>query len=362
MPALLPAKRSAQITFSVLLVASMILLGALILPIWKPLFMAVVLAAALTPVNDWIARKVGGRRRLATAITVVLVIIILLIPLTMLVMMIIGEAPDAYRFLHDTLQTGGVSALVERLPGSIGTRIRDAVDLASIEQTLAEQAMTGGQAAAGLLASLLSGVSGLLFDLGIMLIAFHALLQHGRPLLAWIHRISPLPETHELLVEARRVSGMVIRSSFATALLQGIVATIGFFIASVPNALFFGMITFFAAFIPSVGTAIITFPLVGLLVLSGYTWQPIFLAVWAIVAIGLIDNVVNPLLIRDGVHLNGVAIFLALVGGLFVFGGVGLIIGPLGLSFFLAMIRFAYRNYMEHAEPLAGPVPKTGVG
>ncbi len=362
MPALIPAKLSARVTFGVLLVASMVLLMVLMMPIWKPLFMAAVLAAALTPANDWLARKLGGRHRLATALSVVLVIIILLIPLTVLGVVIIGEAADAYRFLHDTLQKGGVSALVERLPDPIETAIRDALDLVSIEQSLAEQAMTGGKAAAGLLASILSGVTGFAFDLGIMVISFHALLQHSRPLLAWIHRVSPLPETRELLIEARRVSGMVIRSSFATALLQGSVATIGFFIASVPNALFFGMVTFFAAFIPSIGTAIITFPLIGLLVLSGYIWQPIFLAVWAIVAIGLIDNLVNPLLIRDGVHFNGVAIFLALVGGLLVFGGVGLIIGPLALAFFLAMVRFAYRDYMERAQPIAGLVPPTGAG
>ena len=135
-----------------------------------------------------------------------------------------------------------------------------------------------------------------------------------------------------------------------TALLQGIVAGVGFVIASVPNPLFFGVLTFFAAFIPSVGTALVTLPMVGLLFLSGYIWQPIFLAIWSIVAIGLCDNLVRPWLIRDGVHLNGVAIFFSLVGGLIMFGAIGLIIGPLALAFFLAMIRFAQRDRLSVVE------------
>jgi predicted PurR-regulated permease PerM len=182
------------------------------------------------------------------------------------------------------------------------------------------------------------------------LIAMHALLLCGNALVAWIERISPLPETGELLTEARRVSGFAIRSSFVTALLQGVIAMIGFAIAGVPNPLFFGVLTFFAAFIPSIGTALVTFPMVGLLILNDYIWQPIFLAIWSLVAIGLIDNLVHPLLIRDGVHLNGVAIFFALVGGLIMFGGIGLIIGPLALAFFLAMIRFARRDLLNVVE------------
>jgi predicted PurR-regulated permease PerM len=207
----------------------------------------------------------------------------------------------------------------------------------------------------GLFGSILTGITGLAFELILMLIVFHALLEQGKQLLAWILRVSPLPETKELLDEARKTSGFVLRSSFLTALVQGAVATVGFFIASVPNPLFFGTLALFAAFIPSVGTALVTFPLVGLLVLSGYIWQPIFLAIWAMLAIGLIDNLLNPLLIRNGVRLNGVVIFVSLVGGMLVFGAIGLIIGPLAVTMFLAMVRFMYREYVERMEGPESP-------
>lgn len=353
MPSPTPLTRPARITFGLLLVASAVLLAAVVLPIWKPIVLAAVLAAFLSPLNEWLARKIAGRRKLATTMTTVLVLIMLMIPLTIIGVVIVGETIDAYDFLRSAIEQGGVPGLVERLiehmPDWMQRAVRTLLDALPPEFSIEGQAVAGGKVAAGLLGSALSQAGGLAFDLILTLIALHALLLHGHALVVWLERISPLPATGELLTESRRVSGFAIRSSFVTALLQGVVAMIGFAIASVPNPMFFGVLTFFAAFIPSVGTALVTLPMVGLLILSGHVWQPIFLAIWSIVAIGLIDNLVHPWLIRDGMHINGVAIFFALIGGLVMFGGIGLVIGPLALAFFLAMIRFARRDMLASA-------------
>lgn len=346
------ATKSARVTFGLLLIGSIILLAVVILPIWKPIFMAVVLAAALSPVNEWFARKFGHRHRLASALTTFLLVVVILGPVLSISIVAIGEAIDTFQWVRSTLEQGGVAGLLDRLPNWLEQPLTVALGwLPSDVESLAAQAMTRGEAAVGLFSSVLTGVTGLAFDLILMLIVFHTLLEQGKRLLAWILRVSPLPETNELLDEARKTSGFVLRSSFLTALVQGVVATVGFFIASVPNPLFFGTLALFAAFIPSVGTALVTLPLIGLLVLSGYIWQPIFLAVWAVLAIGLVDNVLNPLLIRGGVRLNGVVIFISLIGGILVFGGIGLLIGPLAVTLFLAMVRFMYREYVDRPGP-----------
>lgn len=342
------ASKSARVTFGLLLIGSVVLLAVVVRPIWKPLFMAVVLAAALTPVNEWFARKFGHRHRLASALTTLLLVVVILGPVLTITIVAISEAIDTFQWLRSTLEQGGIAGMLERLPDWLERPLNTALEwLPSDVESLAAQAMTRGEAAVGLFSSVLTGVTGIAFDLILMLIVFHALLEHGKQLLAWILRVSPLPETKELLNEARKTSGFVLRSSFLTALVQGVVATIGFFIVSVPSPLFFGTLALFAAFIPSVGTALVTLPLILLLVLSGEIWQPIFLAVWAMTAIGLVDNVLNPLLIRGGVRLNGVVIFISLIGGMLVFGGIGLIIGPLAITMFLAMVRFMYREYVE---------------
>lgn len=346
------ATKSARVTFGLLLIGSILLVAMVIRPVWKPLFMAVVLAAALWPVNEWIARKLGDRHRVASALTTLLLIVVILGPVLTITIVAIAEAIQTFEFVRTTLEQGGIAGVLERLPDWLERPLTTALAwLPSDMETLATQVMSRGQAAMGLFSSVLTGVTGIAFDLVLMLIVFHTLLEHGKDLLAWILRVSPLPETNELLAEARQTSGFVIRSSFLTALVQGAVATLGFFIASVPSPLFFGTVALFAAFIPSVGTALVTFPLIGLLVISGYIWQPIFLAVWAMLAIGLVDNMLNPLLIRNGVRLNGVVIFISLIGGMLVFGAIGLIIGPLAVTMFLAMVRFMYREYVEQPNP-----------
>jgi predicted PurR-regulated permease PerM len=347
------ATKSARVTFGLLLIGSIILLAVVIRPVWKPLFLAVVLAAALSPVNEWFARKFGDRHRLASALTTLLLVSVILGPVLGLSIVAISEAIDTFNYIRTTLAEGGVAGMLARLPDWVERPLTTVLGwLPSDIETLAGQAMSRGEAAVVLAGSILTGITSMAFDLILMLIVFHTLLEHGKDLLAWILRVSPLPETNELLGEARKTSGFVLRSSFLTALVQGAVATLGFFIASVPNPLFFGTLALFAAFIPSVGTALVTFPLIGLLVLSGYVWQPIFLAIWAMLAIGLVDNLLNPLLIRNGVRLHGVLIFISLIGGIFAFGAIGIIIGPLAVTTFLAMVRFMYREYVERPKPV----------
>jgi predicted PurR-regulated permease PerM len=346
------ATKSARVTFGLLLVGSMLLVAMVLRPIWKPIFLAVVLAAALWPVNEWFARKFGQRHRLASALTTLLLVVLILGPVLSLTIVAITEAIDTFQLVRTTLEEGGIAGMLERLPDWVERPLNRALEwLPHDVESLTAQAMTRGEAAVGLFGTILAGITSIAFDLVLMLIVFHTLLEHGKELVAWILRISPLPETHELLGEARQTSAYVLRSSFLTALVQGSVATLGFYIASVPNPLFFGTIALFAAFIPSVGTALVTLPMIGLLVLSGYIWQPIFLTVWAVLAIGLVDNMLNPLLIRNGVRLNGVVIFISLIGGMLVFGAIGLIIGPLAVTMFLAMVRFMYREYVERPKP-----------
>ncbi len=344
MSARISASRSALITFGVLLVASFALLAAIVLPLWKPLFLAAVLAAVLGPWNERLARAIGGRRRVASALSTVFVILVVLVPLIILGVIIVGEAINAVEFVRSTLQRGGIEGLVSTLPKAIEAPLRSimAVIPADIK---ASPVAAGGQLAAGLASRALGAAAGLAFSLGILLVAFFAFLLRGRELIEWVKRISPMPETGELLHEAHTVSGFVLRSTFITSLLQGTAATIGYTIASVPNAAFFGLLTFFSSFIPTVGTSLVALPLVGLLALSGLTWQPIFVLAWNIVVVGMIDNLLKPMFIREGMPVSGLTIFFALVGGLITFGGIGLLVGPLAVTFFLAMIRFGQRDY-----------------
>jgi predicted PurR-regulated permease PerM len=173
-----------------------------------------------------------------------------------------------------------------------------------------------------------------------MLIAFYFFLVDGRDLVRWLSDVLPLRrgQTERLLMDFRRVSVAVIVSSVATAGIQAGMAFVGYLIARVPNPIFFGIVTFVVGLIPAVGAGAVVLIAAGLLFLSGHAGWALFLAIWGIGPVGLIDNVVKPYLIRGGIELHGAVVFFSLLGGIAYFGLVGLIAGPLIVSFFLAVI------------------------
>jgi predicted PurR-regulated permease PerM len=137
----------------------------------------------------------------------------------------------------------------------------------------------------------------------------------------------------------------VIMSTVITAAVQAVVALIGYLIARVPNALFFAGITFFVAFIPAVGAAVVCLAAALLLFVTGHAYMALFLALWGLLVVGLVDNLVKPLLIKAGMEMRGAVVFFALVGGIGTFGAVGLLIGPLVVALFLALLRMYKRDF-----------------
>jgi predicted PurR-regulated permease PerM len=154
-------------------------------------------------------------------------------------------------------------------------------------------------------------------------------------------------QTRELFAEFVRVCKSVIVSTAATALVQALAALVGYFIASVPHPFFFFAITFVVAFIPAAGAASACIAAAGLKLLGGHPWAALFLVIYAVVVVGLVDNVVKPLLMKGGSHMHGAVVFFALLGGLAAFGAMGLLIGPLAVALFLAMLRMYQRDYSE---------------
>src|SRR3712207_8724388 len=103
----------------------------------------------------------------------------------------------------------------------------------------------------------------------------------------------------------------------------------------VPVPIFFAAITFFFALIPAVGAAVVCLAAALLLLATGHPVAALVLAVWGVVVVGLSDNVIKPILAKRGMHMHGAIVFFSLLGGLSVFGAIGLLLGPLIVAFFL---------------------------
>lgn len=331
----------------VLLVVAIVLLAAITAPFARALFLAAVLAGALSPAYERLTRRVRGRRNLAAAITTVLLVLVVVIPLATIAALALKEALDGVAFVRDTLRSEGVHGLVERLPAplrSLGERVVAEMPQAQgdIEDIAASR---GGQAAAavGVAVQMTSTV---LLQMAMMLIAFYFLLIDGKKLVRWIDDVLPLRHVQfvEILNEFRRVSVAVLVSSLATSGVQAAAAFVGYVIVKVPNALFFALLTFFVGLIPAVGAASVVLATAVLMLLSGHPGAAAFLAAYGVVVVGLVDNIVKPYLIKGEVELHGAVVFFSLLGGLAFFGAVGLVAGPLIVSFFLTVLKLMRRE------------------
>lgn len=340
--------RSQWITFGVLLTVSILLFLATFAFLWEALLLAAVLAGAFSSAHDRLAVRLKNRRYISSGIFTVGVVVLIVAPIATILIVAINESIAAVDFVRNTLDQGGSRELVNQLPESIQGAVRYALEFLSKRASgLSSELRAGGALAVSLVSDALSKTGTILVDTTLMLIALNYFLADGHRLIAWIQEASPLKnrQTAELLREFHRTSRSALGSMTATAAIQAIVATIGYVIAGIPQPFFFGLLTFIAAFIPSIGTALVAVPLSGLLILLGDTGWGIFLLVYSVVIVGLVDNLVKPLLMRDGMKIHGAIIFFALVGGLIVFGPTGLIVGPLAVTFFLSMLRLGQRDF-----------------
>lgn len=342
-----------------LLIASAVLLGIVMLPVASELFLGAVLAGALWPIQQWLTGRVSGRRGIAAGLLTLAMVVLLVGPIATTAAFLIREGSEGVDFVSDAIHSQEVQQLIDALPDPARERIDEAIDRLprNVEDAVGE--LKGQESkAAQTIQKAISATGSFAFHASMMFIALFFLLVRGDELVAWLDGVSPLGrgQTHELLQTFRKVSHAVIVSSVVTSAVQAAAAFIGFLIARVPSPVFFTALTFFFAFIPAIGAAVVCLAAALLLLVTGHPYMAIFLTAWGLIVVGLSDNLVKPLLIRRGLEIHGAVVFFALIGGLAAFGPIGLLAGPLAVSAFLALVRMYHRDYTP-GDPRVPSVP-----
>ncbi|HEY0710945.1 MAG TPA: AI-2E family transporter [Polyangia bacterium] len=346
---------------TLLLVASLLLLVFIFGPIWKPLLLALVAAAAVAKYHERLATRLGNRRMISAFLFTLVATVLILAPLTVLAAEAVSQALDALAFVRKTLQQGGLRSLLRALPDTLESALKPLVPRAA--ETLPSSPAAASAWAATQMQNVLAAASDFAFDLAMMMIAFFFLLIDGKSLVGWLLSVSPMgaARTKEMLDECRAVARSVIGSNLLTGMAQAATATIGYLIVQAPKPLFFGLATLLASFIPSVGTAIVALPLSALLYLSGRPLPALFLFLWSVIVVSVIDNLMRPWLIKSDVAIHGALIFFSLIGGMLLFGFVGLVVGPLALSIFTSLVRFHARDIRTRPPVRVGNGPATDI-
>jgi len=356
----------ARWVFIGLILLSLTLVAVVGRPFAEAFFLAAVLAGTLYRWQDRLSERLGGRRNVAASLLCVAVAIAILGPIAGVGAYAVKESVAGVRFVTETVRSEGMTGLLDRLPASLRELGHDVVarlpmEPSELDEALQKQGADQGKKAAGVVTTALASTGAALLQTGMMLIALFFLLVDGGKLVSWIEQVSPLKpgQALELLREFRRVSGSVLISSIATAGVQAAAALVGYLIAGVPHPLFFTVITFFMAFIPAVGGGGVALLAALLLVVQGKVWLALFLAVWAVFVVGLVDNLVKPLLAKRGMQMHGAIVFFSLLGGLAAFGTVGLLLGPLIVSAFLALVRIYQRDFVGESARSSADVARS---
>jgi predicted PurR-regulated permease PerM len=362
----------AQRSFVVLIIVAILLIGTIVRPFAEALFFAAVLAGTLYPLHRRLRKALGDRPNTSASLLTIAVVVALVAPIGGIAAFVVNESINGARFIARTVQSEGMSGLLDELPeplhrGADELLRRFPMHEDDLDSAIQQQASAQSGKAAAAVTGVLAATGSFMFQAAMMTIAFFFLLVDGALLVRWLEAVSPLEDgqTTELLIEFRKVTGAVLVSSLATAGVQSLAALVGYLIARVPHPLFFATVTFFVSFVPAVGAGGTCLVAAVLLLAMGHTWMALFLVIWGVVVVGMVDNIIKPLLVKRGLHMHGAIVFFALLGGLTVFGTVGLIAGPLIVSFFLALVRIYQRDFGKNPEitdATGRPVSDAGSG
>ncbi|MDZ4217277.1 MAG: AI-2E family transporter, partial [Candidatus Gracilibacteria bacterium] len=191
------------------------------------------------------------------------------------------------------------------------------------------------------------GLVGLL----IFFISFFFLLMDGNRFKKYAFKLLPINALHERQI-SKRFSSLCyawIVVSLLLAFIQGSMSAIGFAIISVPSPLIWGIVSMLTAFIPFVGAGIIWGSIAIIYLIIGEWGSALFIVIWGSLLVSSVDNLLRPFLLKQGVKIHPLILFLAVLGGFFAFGVSGLIIGPLVIVFISTLL---YIYELEFGEVL----------
>ncbi len=316
--------------FGMFLVA--IVFGVLLL--W-PFIVVIILSAALAvvfyPVHGWFMRRATrGHSWPAALLTILTFLVLVCGPLTLIGSSVFHQAQSIYLSLAE--QTSS-SVLIERVNNTI-ERYFPWSDF-----HIEDKALGLANAVTSRLGDIVSFVFTALFSLFLMILAMFYFLKDGPRWKSSIIRNSPLSDesTHRILEKLSHAVSGVIKGYLLIAIIQGVLLGVGLWLFGIPNPALWGVFAGIASLIPTIGTALVSVPAVIFLFSVGNTGQAIGLAVWSAFLVGVIDNLLSPVIVGRKIDIHPMFILFSVLGGIALMGPAGILIGPLVVSFIYAL-------------------------
>ena len=352
-----------------LVVFLLYLLYRLMAPFLVGIGWGIILAVTTFPLYRRLRRALKDRETLSAAIMVLAVTLLLVGPTVTFVGLLGKQGVQAYKVLERIGQEGGaVHFLQEKLspyethsvigPWVVKGQVYLQSASADLETTVTPAMKKVIAAILGLFTAALTNFLSFLLHLAIMLMTVGILYIKGDYLFEQALSLLPLQAARKEVLFHRldQVMKAVIRGIVLTWATQGVLGGLGFWATGLPSPAVFGVLTAFSAIVPIVGTTLVWLPGALYLILAGKTALGVGLLLWGAIVVSRVDAILLPLLIGGKVEIPLPLILVGVVGGVFAFGLMGLVIGPL----LLVVTLFFLETYRENLLPPAGVPAEPG--
>lgn len=326
------------------------------------LILAGVFSAMTAPIHRSIAARLGGRTRTAAVLTILLVLLVLIIPLAAFAGIVVAQGISVSEsvgpWIERQLATPDLfDQLLQQVPQLHWLAPYQDV----IVSRLGQLAGNAGTFLVNSLAALTRGTAAFMLDLFVMLYAMFFFLNSGREILARMLYYLPLEPADEarMIEKFESVTRATIKGSLVIGVVQGGLAGAGFAVAGVPSAAFWGTVMAVLSIIPAVGSGLVWVPAVIWMFAAGEPAAAFGLTIWCLAVVGTVDNFMRPWLVGKDTKMSDLLVLISTLGGIFLFGAVGFILGPIVAALFVTVWDIYGRLFRDYL-PGEPPAPLTG--
>ena len=336
-------------SFILALAAVSVAFTYLMLPFLAVILWACIIALVFYPLHAKILSRVSERENLATLITLLLCIVIAITPALFLFSSFIKQGTAVYQQLESGQikpslwleQIRTAFPQIDRLLQIIG------LDISTLKQKLGALSVEAGKVMAGNALSIGQNTLAWLASLGLMLYLTFFMLRDGAKLIPVLIRALPLGDERERLLMQKfvEVTRATIKGSLVVAMVQGALGGFIFWALDIPGPVLWGVVMTVLSLIPIVGASLIWLPVGLYLLATGATTDGIILIAFGAIVIGLVDNILRPILVGRDTKMPDYLILLSTLGGFSVFGMTGFVLGPLIAALFLTFWEIFTREF-----------------
>jgi predicted PurR-regulated permease PerM len=341
---------------------SIFLLGWLLWPFLSIIIIAAVVSGIFSPLYRFIIGKGSVRPTIASFLTCCVIFCILFVPIAFFVGILSKEAYDLYLAARDAIISPQISALMEgskvlELANNVLSNFNFQITVEELNTYLSEIAKFVGLFLYNQARSIASNMLAFFINFFLMLLVIYYLLVDGERLVLFIIDLSPLPNNQDqiLLKKFKEMAGAILIGNGVGGLIQGLAGGIVFSIFGLPSPFLWGVIMGLLAFLPIIGIGIVFIPAAIYLFLKGRVAASIFFIVFYVVLSGGVEYLFKPKLVGQRVQMHTLLVFLAIIGGLKLFGILGIVYGPLVITAFLTLTDIYRSNYQTMVNPVEMP-------